>query len=85
MQATKDRHLAYLQALEARYKHSGSPTQPEQEMLQQLLTDHDEQVKAFKAAMIELKSRDMSAHAALLNYISVLNSALSSFTPTAEH
>ena len=51
METTKRRHLDYLSALESREKRFNlAPNDAENSMLKRLLTDHDSQVSAFKAA-----------------------------------
>ncbi|MGI9302209.1 MAG: hypothetical protein ACR2RB_05810 [Gammaproteobacteria bacterium] len=75
MEATKQRHFAYLKGLEARYKKYGSPKEQEQATLNRLLQDHDTQVRHFARSMAELKQSDAHAHKALLSHISAVNSA----------
>jgi truncated hemoglobin YjbI len=76
MEATKQRHFAYLSALDARYSKYGAPDEAERAMLARLLKEHDAQVSAFKAAIGDLRVLDAAAHAELLDYIGQINAAL---------
>lgn len=70
MQATKQRHYDLLQILENKKKKFNlDPTEKDQALLQNLLSDHDAQVKRFTSASNQLKAQDSSAHQALFVYI----------------
>jgi len=70
MQATKQRHYELLQILENKKKKFNlDPTEKDQALLQNLLSDHDAQVKRFTLASSRLKEVDHSAHQALFVYI----------------
>lgn len=76
MATTKQRHLDYLQRLEARYSKYGEPTDEESSLLARLLEEHDAQVKAFLGAMNALRASDAQAHHELVSYITTLNELL---------
>jgi len=62
METTKRRHLDYLSALETREKRFNlAPNDADNSMLKRLLTDHDGQVTAFKAASNTLRETDPKA------------------------
>lgn len=70
MQTTKQRHYDLLQILENKKKKFNlDPTEKDQALLKNLLSDHDAQVKRFTAASQSLKAADASAHQALFVYI----------------
>lgn len=70
MQATKQRHYELLQVLENKKKKFNlDPTEKDQVLLQNLLSDHDAQVKRFTLASNQLKETDKSAHQTLFVYI----------------
>lgn len=70
MQTTKQRHYDLLQILENKKKKFNlDPTDKDRLLLQNLLSDHDAQVKRFTVASSELKTQDASAHTALFVYI----------------
>ena len=74
---TKKRHFTYLQAMETRRnKFNIKPSENENQILAQLLRDHDEQVSAFKAASNTLRNANPKAFDALWIYISEINSTL---------
>ena len=80
METTKRRHFDYLSHLESRRtKFNLEPSQLENEMLTQLLRDHDEQVNAFKAASQKLRQSDPKAFDALWSYVNDINNALKQF------
>jgi hypothetical protein len=79
MEATKQRHFAYLRGLEARYEKYGIPSDAEKRTLERLLKEHDAQVSVFKTAMQELRARDHKAHGDLLDYISQLQAIMAPF------
>jgi len=77
METTKRRHFDYLSARESAAKKFNLPaSERETEMLASLLRDHDEQVKAFKAASQALRQSDPEAFNALWAYINEINEAL---------
>ena len=70
METTKRRHFDLLEILANKKKNYNlEPSQREQALLANLLRDHDEQVKRFTAASMELKQADAQAHVALFVYI----------------
>ena len=70
MQTTKQRHYDLLQILENKKKKFNlDPTEKDQALLQNLLSDHDAQVKRFTVASQQLKEADASAHQMLFVYI----------------
>lgn len=78
METTKQRHFDLLTLLENKKKKFNlNPTQQDTELLEQLLRDHDEQVKAFTAESNHLKTADPSAHLAMFEYIGQINEVLS--------
>jgi hypothetical protein len=79
MEATKQRHFAYMSGLENHYRKYGSPSEAEKQMLARLLKEHDAQVSAFKAAIQELRALDRTAHDDLLDYIARLHAAMTPF------
>ncbi len=79
MEATKQRHFAYMRGLEDRYKKYGSPSETERRMLDRLLKEHDAQVSAFKMAIHELRAQDGKAHDDLLAYIAELHAVMAPF------
>jgi hypothetical protein len=77
METTKRRHFDYLSLLESRSKNIGlQPSGRENDMLAQLLRDHDKQVKDFKTASQALRESDPAAFAALWAYIQEINAVL---------
>ena len=86
METTKRRHLDYLSALESREKRFNlPPNDAENSMLKRLLTDHDSQVNAFKAASNALRETNPAAFDALWVYIGEINEALAPFAPDHVH
>ncbi|OED37045.1 hypothetical protein AB833_25015 [Chromatiales bacterium (ex Bugula neritina AB1)] len=76
MATTKKRHFDYLQRLESRKKKFNvDPTESENHKLTVLLTNHSEEVQAFKKACEQLKHQNEFAHTALFEYIAGLNNA----------
>ena len=70
MQTTKQRHYDLLQILENKKKKFNlDPTEKDQALLQNLLSDHDAQVKRFTLASQQLKQSDAAAHTSLFVYI----------------
>ena len=51
MNVSKDNYFSLLQALDEKYKNSGSPSIAENLKLEQLLGEHDQKVKRFTQAM----------------------------------
>ena len=66
MAVTKKRHLDYLMHLEEKYQKYGQPSAEEESALNELLQEHDHQVKTFKTALQTLKISDPKAYAALI-------------------
>ena len=78
METTKQRHYDLLTLLENKKKKFNlDPTAQDTELLEQLLRDHDEQVKVFTAESTRLKSANPGAHLALFQYIGQINEVLS--------
>lgn len=75
MRSTKSRHVALLTELEARYDDIRFASAGERARLEQLLTAHDAQVKAFKRETVALKERDPDAHAAFIAHLAHVGSA----------
>jgi len=70
MQTTKQRHIDLLHILENKKKKFNlDPTEKDTTLLQNLLSDHDAQVKRFTQASKTLKEVDSAAHTALFVYI----------------
>ena len=83
---TKRRHFTYLQAMETRRnKFNIELSENENQMLTQLLRDHDEQVSAFKAASDRLRNANPKAFDALWIYINGINSTLDPLENKAVH
>lgn len=75
METTKRRHFDLLEVLDNKKKNYNiDPTDNDKKLINCLLRDHDEQVKRFTEASIELKEKDVSAHTALFAYIGMVNS-----------
>lgn len=86
METTKRRHFDYLAMLENKKKKFNlSATDEEKLTLENLLRDHDEEVKVFKQLSDCLKSEDALAHQALFEYIGSLNRALAPVGTAAGH
>lgn len=74
METTKRRHFDLLEILDNKKKNYNiDPTALDQQLIANLLKDHDEQVKRFTHASISLKQLDAEAHIALFNYIGGIN------------
>jgi len=70
MQTTKQRHYDLLQIFENKKKKFNlDPTEEDQVLLKNLLSDHDAQVKRFTSASHSLKEADAVAHKTLFVYI----------------
>ena len=70
MQTTKQRHYDLLQIFENKKKKFNlDPTEKDQALLQNLLSDHDAQVKRFTVASQQLKEADAESHKILFVYI----------------
>lgn len=77
METTKQRHFDLLTVFETKKKKFNiNPTAQDSVLLQNLLRDHDEQVKVFTQASTELKHSDGGAHSALFEYIGHINNVL---------
>lgn len=75
MLTTKQRHYELLQILENKKKKFNiDPTDEDQVLMKNLLSDHDAQVKRFTAASQSLKADDAAAHQTLFVYIAQLAS-----------
>ena len=66
---SKDAHFELLETLETREKEGGFRTVAEKEELARRLSDHDTSVKQFKHELVDLQTRDPSAHAAVLSQL----------------
>lgn len=74
METTKRRHFDLLEILDNKKKNYNiDPTALDQQLIANLLKDHDEQVKRFTSASIALKENDAEAHTALFVYIGSIN------------
>lgn len=74
METTKRRHFDLLEVLDNKKKNYNiSPTEHDKKLIVFLLRDHDEQVKRFTQASIELKGTDSAAHLALFAYVGMIN------------
>ena len=80
MLGTKDAHFSFLEALEIKYRDGGRRTFAEGRRLEQLLAEHDEQVRAFRRSIMALQQEDLAAHHALLVHIRHANADLGSAT-----
>jgi hypothetical protein len=86
METTKRRHFGYLQALESRRnKFNIEPGEAENQLLAQLLRDHDGQVTLFKSASEALRNSNPEAFDALWAYINEINAALAPFESKEIH
>ena len=78
METTKRRHFDLLEIIDNKKKNYNiDATAADQHLLSCLLRDHDEQVKRFTAASMQLKESDPEAHTALFVYIGGVNNAAS--------
>ena len=68
-----------------RNKFNIKPSENENQILAQLLRDHDEQVSAFKAVSDALRNANPEAFDALWIYISEINSTLDPFESKEVH
>ena len=59
--------------LESKYEKYGGPSESENELISQLLSDHDQMVSLFKNTMRTLRDTDELAHQQLLKYLTHLN------------
>ena len=69
MLKTKDAHFSFLEELETKYRNGGRRTFAEGRRLEQLLAEHDAQVRAFRQSVVALQQEDLAAHHALLMHI----------------
>ena len=76
MLETKDAHFSFLQELETRYRYGGRRTLAEGRRLEQLLAEHDAQVRAFRRSVAALQREELAAHHALLVHIRRANADL---------
>ena len=76
MLRTKDAHFSFLAQLEEKYRDSGRRTLAEARRLEQLLAEHDLQVRAFRGAVTALQKSDLAAHQALVEHIRLSNVGL---------
>ncbi len=77
METTKQRHFDYLSVLDRKKKNFNlDPTDDEKLVLEQLLKDHDDQVKVFTDASTRLRSQNPETHIALFTYIGKINELL---------
>ena len=77
METTKQRQFDFLSQLERKKKNFNlDPTVNETILIEQLLKDHDEQVKKFTDASGRLKSSNPDTHIALFTYIGKINELL---------
>lgn len=79
METTKQRHFEYLSLLERKKKNFNlDPTAEDTVILEQLLKDHDQQVKLFTAHSQALKASSPETHQALFLYIGKINELMES-------
>jgi len=79
MEATKQRHFDFLSYLERKKKNFNlDPTEDDNQVLRQLLQDHDEQVKLFTDQSQSLKKANPETHLALFRYIGKINELMES-------
>lgn len=75
MDVSKQRHFSYLEALEAKYEAGGYRTREEIDKLETLLSTHNDNVKAFKAAVQALAKSDLESQQKLIEHITLWNSS----------
>ena len=73
MNASKEAHFNFLQALEHRYEDGGTPSSEEKHRLQSLLDVHNSRVKAFRVATKTLQKADLVAYEAFLLHLTSTN------------
>lgn len=79
METTKQRHFDFLSVLERKKKNFNlDPTPDDTVILQQLLKDHDLQVKLFTTQSQALKQKNPETHQALFLYIGKINELMDS-------
>ena len=78
MLETKDAHFSLLEELETKYRDGGRRSLAEGRRLEQLLANHDTQVRAFRRSVTALQQQDLAAHHALLLHIRHANADLGS-------
>ena len=66
MERSKAAHFGLLAALEEKYRRYGRPSAEENAELAGLLAEHDRCVRAFRAAVAELRAADDAAFRALM-------------------
>lgn len=77
METTKQRHFDLLTVLETKKKKFNlDPTEKDKALLDNLLRDHDEQVKCFTRESGALKACAPDSHAVLFEYIGQINEVL---------
>ena len=69
MLRTKDAHFSLLRTLETSYRDGGRRTFAENRRLEQLLAEHDAQVRVFRRSVAALQQEDLAAHHALVEHI----------------
>ncbi len=75
MRQSKAEHIELLERLEAKRELGHAPTCEEETRLEALLAAHDAQVKRFSAELRSLQQRDATAHAALIEHLSLWSDA----------
>jgi hypothetical protein len=73
MGVSKQRHFEFLQHLADKYRDLNRPTAQESSQLQNLLREHDAQVKIFTAAVQQLKAADPDAYGVLIQHMVAAN------------
>lgn len=77
METTKRRHFDLLGLLDEKKKNYNiDPTEHDRRLLENLLQDHDEQVRRFTQASMELKNVDAMGHTGLFTYIGSINTSM---------
>lgn len=70
MASSKRQHFEYLNYLERKYEQYGQPDESESGKLQNLLEQHDVQVKMFKSLLNQLRVSEPLAYAAIVKKLS---------------
>ena len=70
MGSSKRQHFEYLHYLDNKYEKYGRPDESETAKLQDLLAQHDTQVKTFKSLLNQLRISDPLAYAAIVKKLS---------------
>ena len=86
METTKRRHFDFLNLIETKKKKFNlSSTKEESQLLDSLLSDHNQAVKQFNMQTQTLLLAEPEAHQSLFSYISVLNQTLNQIAENSGH